>query len=316
MTSPLSRARALALLATTPLAGVPLRSGAQSQPIKIRIGSAAVETYAEPYFALDEGFFTKAGFDVEITTFPNAGAIAAAAGGGAIDVGMLDMIQLANAFNRGVPYVFFAGGALWNSAAPTHFMCVAKGSPIRSGKDLEGQTVAVTALKSISEVAAREWLRATGGDPDKVRILETTFSVMPAGLSRGTFAAAFIGEPFLSSAGSDVTRIGKPYDAIARQFYIGAWFTTRDWAAKNPEAARRLAQLVYQIARWANGHHAESAPILAKYTKLDVERVQAMQRTTYATSLDTKLMQPVLDAALRYKLIDRPTAAADLVVRM
>jgi NitT/TauT family transport system substrate-binding protein len=314
MNTPTTRAGALAVLAAAPLAAAPRIVRAQGA--KIRIGSAAVETYAQPYFALDEGFFNRAGLDVEIITFPNAGAIATAAAGGAVDVGMLDMIQLANAVARGIPFVFFAGAAMWNSDAPTHYMCVAKNSTIRSGKDLEGQTVALTALVSLSEVAAREWLRTTGGDLSKIRLLETTFAAMPAGLERGTYAAAFIGEPFLSASADTVQRIGKPYDAIARQFYIGAWFTTREWAGKNPEAARKLAALVYDLARWANTHHNETAPILAKYTKLEIERVRAMQRTTYATNLDPRLMQPVLDAALRYNIVVKQFAAGDLIFRL
>lgn len=288
----------------------------RAESAKIRLGSATVETYAEPYYAVDEGIFTRAGLDVEVSTFPNAGAITQGAAGGAIDVGMADMIQLANAVLHGVPLGFFAGAAMWTSDAPTHFMCVSKNGTVRNAKDLEGQTVAVTALRSISEIAAREWLRAGGADVDKVKVLELTFASMPAALVRGTVQAAFIGEPFLSAAGDDVVRIGKPYDAIARQFYIGAWFATRDWATKNPDAARKLATTVYDIARWANAHHAESAPILAKYTKLDVERIRAMQRTTYATNLDPRLMQPVLDVAVRYKLIERPVAAADLIVKL
>jgi NitT/TauT family transport system substrate-binding protein len=309
----MNRRNTLAIIAA---AGAAAPAALLAQTTKIRLGSVMVETYAQPYYAADEGLFTKAGLDVEIVSFPNAGAVTTGAAGGAIDVGMADMIQLANAFNRGVPLGFFAGAALWNSDAPTHFMCVAKNSPIKSAKELEGQTVAVTALASLSEIAAREWLRANGADLSKVKILEITFASMPAALERGTVQAAFIGEPFLSSAGDNVVRWGKPYDAIARQFYIGAWFTNRDWATKNPDLARRLAATVYDVARWANSHHAESAPILAKYTKLEMERVRAMQRTTYATSLDPRLMQPVLDAAVRYKLIDRPVAAADLIVKL
>jgi NitT/TauT family transport system substrate-binding protein len=309
----IARARALGLLASTAVLAPRL---ALAQAAKIRLGSVMVETYAEPYYAVDEGLFTRAGLDVEMSNFSNAGAVTAGGRGGAGDVGMADMIQLANAVLHGVPLGFFAGAALWTSDAPTHFMCVAKNGAVRGAKDLEGQTVAVTALKSISEIAAREWLRVGGADVDKVKILELTFASMPAALARGTVQAAFIGEPFLSAAGDDVVRIGKPYDAIARQFYIGAWFVTRDWATKNPETARRLTQTVYDIARWANSHHADSAPILAKYTKLDVERIRAMQRTSYATSLDPRLMQPVLDVAARYKLIERPVLAADLIVKL
>ena len=41
-----------------------------------------------------------------------------------------------------------------------------------------------------------------------------------------------------------------------------------------------------------------------------------MQRTTYATNLDPRLMQPVLDVAVGYKLIERPVAAPDLIVKL
>ncbi len=80
---------------------------------------------------------------------------------------------------------------------------------------------------------------------------------------------------------------------------------------------RRLATALYDTARWANGHHDETAPILAKYAKLDLARIRAMNRTRYATSLDPKLMQPVLDIALRYNLLEKPKSpAADLIARI
>ena len=41
-----------------------------------------------------------------------------------------------------------------------------------------------------------------------------------------------------------------------------------------------------------------------------------MNRTRYATSLDPKLMQPVLDVALKYQLIEKPLNAADLMVKL
>jgi hypothetical protein len=39
-----------------------------------------------------------------------------------------------------------------------------------------------------------------------------------------------------------------------------------------------------------------------------------MNRTTYATTLDTRLMQPVLDIATQYQLVQRPVQASQLVM--
>jgi hypothetical protein len=71
--------------------------------------------------------------------------------------------------------------------------------------------------------------------------------------------------------------------------------------------------VMYDTARWANVHHTESAPILSKYSKLDVERVEAMTRISYATSFQPALVQPVLDIAYKYKQLATPVNARDII---
>jgi NitT/TauT family transport system substrate-binding protein len=310
----LTRARTLALLATTAAAGA-APVGAQTAPL--RLGGSGTDLYIEPFLALDGNYLANAGLGhAEVSSLANGGAIAAAVAGGALEAGLADMIQIANAANRGLPFAFFAGSGLYASDAPILALCVAKNGPVKSAKDLEGGTVALVALKSITEAAVREWLRVNGADLTKIKFFELPYAEMAPALARGTVAAAFVGEPFLSAAKDDVRIVGRCYDAVAPSFYISAWFASRDWIAKNGETVRRLTAALYNTARWANGHHDETAPILAKYAKLDLARIRAMNRTRYATSLDPKLMQPVLDIALRYQLIEKPVAAADLIARI
>lgn len=306
------RAAALGLLAA---ATRPLAALAQTQPV-IRLGGSGTDLYAEPFVALDGGFFAKAGLKVEVTALANGGAIAQAVAGNALDGGLADMIQIANAANRGLPFAFFAGGGLYSTEVPILAMCVAKSAPYAGPKDLEGQTVAVVALKSITEAAVKEWLARGGADPEKVKLYELPYAEMAPALARGTIAAAFLGEPFLSAAKADVKLLGKSYDAVAPSFYISSFFASRDWLAKNAETARKLATAIYDAARWANAHHDESAKILSKYAKLDLDKIRAMNRTTYATSLEARFMQPVLDIAVKYKLIEKPVAAADLIAKV
>lgn len=310
MPTTLSRRSALGLLTAAPL--VPELARAQALP-SIRVAAAISDPYAEPYYALDSGIFHRAGLDVQITTFSNAGEIIQAAAGGVVDVGLADMIQIANAANHGLPYVFFAGAGLYTSNAPTTVLCVAKNSPIKSAKDLEGGTVAVVALTSISSLSVQQWLQSRGVDVSKVKLYELPFSVMAPSLERGTVSAAFLAEPFLSSAKDQVRWLGKAYDAIAKQFFIAAWFASRDWLANNAAVAKRLQTAIYESARWANANHDASSIILSKYSKLSVDRIRAMTRTSFATSLDPALMQPVLDIATNHKLIDKAVAARALM---
>lgn len=314
MSAGLTRARTLALLAVAPAFGTaPVR--AQTTPL--RLGGSGTDLYIEPFLALDGGYLSRAGLgNAEVSALANGGAIASAIAGGALEAGLADMIQIANAANRGLPFAFFAGSGLYASDAPILALCVAKSGAVKTAKDLEGGTVALVALKSITEAAVREWLRVNGADLTKIKFFEIPYAEMAPAVGRGTVAAAFIGEPFLSAAKDDVRILGRCYDAVAPSFYISAWFASRDWIAKNGETVRRLTTALYDTARWANGHHDETAPILAKYAKLDLARIRAMNRTRYATSLDPKLMQPVLDIALRYQLIEKPVAAADLIARI
>ena len=225
------------------------------------------------------------------------------------------MIQLGTAVLHGVPFGFFAGAALYASDAPTTVLCVEKNSSLRSAKDFEGQAIGVVALTSQSAVATTEWLRANGADVTKIKMFELPFPAMAPALVRGTVAAALIGEPFINFALNDVRVFAKPFDIIAKSFYIGAWFASRDWARSNADVLRRFTETIYETARWANGHQGETLQILSKIAKIEIERVRTMNRVVWATSLDPRLMQPVLDIAAKYKLIDRPVAAADLILK-
>ena len=44
-----------------------------------------------------------------------------------------------------------------------------KSRPAKAAKDLEGGTIALVALKSITEAAVRDWLRMNGADLTKIK---------------------------------------------------------------------------------------------------------------------------------------------------
>ncbi len=311
-----SRARALGLLAAgAALLPQPVR--AQGTPVKLRIGSVPADTYAGGYYALDLGLFDKAGLSVEILPFTNGAAMAAAAAGGSIDLGVGDAIELANGVSRGVPFVMVAGGGMYSTNAPTTTLCVTKSSPFVKAADLEGQTIAVVSIVSLMSSAVKSWLTQNGADVSKVHFVELPFPQMPSALTRGTVAAACLSEPVMSDAlAADAKVFAKAYDAVAKQFLISDWFTTRDWLAKNPDAAKRFVGAIYDAARWANAHHDDSAVILAKYTKIDVDRIKRMNRAAYATDFQPAMVQPVLDTAFKYKALATATQAASIIAKV
>jgi len=305
----LSRAAALRLGLAAPLALA--ASPARAQSRQIRLGAGTDDAFMQPYWAADLGLFRRANLDVQIVTVGPVAVVPATAGG-SIEVGMADPLQVALARTRGIPIAYFAGGPLSTRKNPTLVLCVAKNSPIRSAKDLEGKTVAIISVRSLMQITTAEWLTRNGADPTKVKFFELHFPEMAPALMRGTIDAALIGEPFLTESKADVRPIGVPFDTVAPSFTIFGWLALREWLDANADVARRLAAVFYETARWVNGHRDESAVIEAKYTKIELDVARAMERNPLSTALRTADIQPVLDIGARYKLVE-PTRAADLI---
>lgn len=284
--------------------------------LPLRMATPGGDTYAEPFYLQDTGVLAKAGFDGSVTALNNAGAVTAAVAGGSVDVGIGDMIGIANAVEHGIPIAVFAGAGLYSTNVATTFLCVEATSAVRQAKGLEGKTVAVVTLVGLGTSATKAWLTQNGADLSKIRFIELPQSEMPPALQRDLVSAAVIVEPFFTSVRSEIRVLGKPYDAVAKEFLICQWIATRDWLAKNAAAARRLVGVIYETARWANAHHDESLPILAKYNKLDVDKVRGMARAAYATTLDSGLIQPVIDVGVRYKTIEKPIDATSIIAKV
>jgi NitT/TauT family transport system substrate-binding protein len=307
-----TRLEALGLLGAA--AVVPLAANAQSTPL--RVATSINDAFIEPYYAEDHGFFNAVGITAEMQTVANGATAVQAVTAGAVDVGLADMTSIANAYNHGLPIQIFAGGALWDGSLPTVIaLCVPKASPIMNAKDLEHKTIGLQNLRSINTAAVSEWATSNGADVSTIKFFELPFTEMQPALARGVVDAILIVEPFLTIYKNDLRQLASPHNWIGKKYYIGVWFSTRDWIAKNQDSVKRLPGAIYSSARWANGNPAESALIVSKYSKIPVDLIFKMARTPQSTSLEANFAQPVLDISWKYKIIDKPVKATDLLYR-
>ena len=289
----------------------PLAAGAQS-PATIRVATTPIELGAQVLYAQDQGFFKKAGVNVDVQIMNSGAAIAAAVASGALDVAQGNLVTLATAHERGLPFVVVAPAGLYEASDPTTSLVVAKSSTIKTAKDLENKTIAINGLRNITQIGASAWMEQNGADYTKIKFIEMPFPQMGAALEAGRIDAAVIAEPELSTALAGGARvIGQPYTGIAKQFLIGGWFTTGTWAKAHPNELKRFVSAIVDAGKWANGHRAESAKILEKYTKIHVS--PGMKRTIYAERLTPAEIQPLIDAAAKYKSIKTSFPAADLI---
>jgi NitT/TauT family transport system substrate-binding protein len=283
----------------------------------LRIATSPSDLGAEPFYAKDLGLFAKAGLDAQISPISNGAAIAAGVIGGAIDIGWSNVISLAAAHEKGVPFTILATAALFEASAPTSgTLAVLKSSPITSAKDLSGKTIAILGLHNISDLSLREWLDQNGGDSKSVKIVEMPYSAMGDALRSGRVDAASVdtsADPLLGKPGATLRVVANVFAAIAPRFAASVWFSTTDWATKHPADAQKFVAVMKQTTEWANRHRAESAQILAKNTSLTLAAIESVPRVSYAVEATSDLIQPQIDSAAKYGSIAAAFPAKDLI---
>ena len=309
----LSRARMLAasLRIAAGAAIVPgIRTGAAAQALPLlKVGSGNIESNAQVFYALDQGFFKKNGLDAELTILRSGGVTMEAVVSGQLQTGVGNSVSLGAALVRNLPFVVIAPGMYWDARYPNAAIVVAPGSTVKSARDLNGQTLGVTSLGSIDQLAYSAYLDQNGGDNTSIKLVELVPSAMAEAVSQGRVAAGIINDPELSSAvaAGKVRRLVSAYDAIGKLFYGTVWLATRDWLATNKDTARRFADAIVAGGAWAEANRPQAMDVLEKYTKFREDKSIAH----YGRKLDPTLLQPVWDAAYRYKLYNGPLRAAD-----
>jgi len=283
-------------------------------PTPVVVASFPIDLAGPLYYALDLGYFKKAGLDVTVQPFTNVQEGAAAMVAGSINVGAANIATIAAAHLRGIDFRFFSpSGIFTESAAPTEVIVVPKTSPIRTAADLNGKTVAVAGIKSMLQVATMGWADKHGGDGKSMKFVEIPFPQMDAALSAHRVDAVVLTEPFASAATDDTRVIGSPEEGVAPTFMTIGWFATSAWLQANPDTAARFAGAVREAAMWGNAHHRESAVILSKYSKMSTDVVNKTARSVYGVNLDAKLIQPAIDVSARYGIIDHAFPASDIM---
>lgn len=315
MTVPLSRRRAVRLAAAPLLAALPAPLRAQTAPA-LRVAATANDTFAEAYYAQDAGIFRRAGLDVDLQTFTNGQQVVTAVTTGSADVGVSNPVSVIQAVQHDVPLLCVASAAVYSSDVPGTALFVAKDAPYRTAKDLAGQTVGLGSLRDLSTAGVTAWFAANGVDMATVKVVEVPFSEMGPALARGTIAAASIPEPAQDAARPLIRLLANYFDVVAKRFMLCMWVATPAFIQGHREVARRFADTIYDTAKWANAHHAESAAILSKYAHIDAAVTSRMTRSVYSESLAPNELQPVIDISYKYKLINAPLRAPDLMAKL
>ena len=282
---------------------------------KVRTFALPVDPCGALFYAKDRRTFEAGGLDVDISTPADYGAVVPAMVAGSADIAYGIISQVEQAFAKGIQIRIIAPAAINDARRATTFLFVAKTSPITTARDLNGKTIGTSPLKTLGTYATEAWINRHGGDASTIKWIDIPLPICGEALERGRIDAALIIEPF-ATASRPVTRLfARPYEAVSPYFLGAAYFTTPDYAAAHPDVIRRFGAAIHESSVWANRNPAQSAVILAKYSKVDIATVNSMSRAVYAEALTPEIIQPSIDFGAKYKMLESSFSAKELLLR-
>jgi NitT/TauT family transport system substrate-binding protein len=296
------------------LANVPFPAGAQALTT-VKAAAVPEESAIAAVNAVQSGIFRRNGIDVDLDRQRSGTAIAAGVAGGAYQIGKSSIVPLIIAHAKGIPFVIIAPGGLYSTANPHIGLLVRADSPMKTAADLDGKTIGVSSLADNYTIAIKNWMDKNGGNSTTLKIVELPVSAVPSALEIGRIDAGGSSTPQLQDAldGGKVRVMAWMFDSIAPLFMYTAWFTTTDYLKNNRKTVQSFARGIEQSAAYVNDHHQQTIEMLAKYAAIDPRTIAHMARAAMGTTLDPKLLQPVIDVCAKYEVIPAAFDAREML---
>ncbi|MGA2393066.1 MAG: ABC transporter substrate-binding protein [Candidatus Lustribacter sp.] len=277
--------------------------------------ASSIDDDATPFiWAIQSGLFAKNGIDADLQRATSGAASVAGVIGGSFQIAKSSVTSLCTAHARGLPLVWIAPGGEYDSSLPPVIgLIVRADGPVKTGSDLNGKTVGVSALNDFFSLAARAWTDAHGGDSSTLKLTEIPMSQSSAAVASGRIDAAIVVQPFFEEAKADpkIRIIGDPSSALGAHFMQSTWFASTDFAAKNGPVVERFIRVMREASAYVNGHHAETADLVGKFMKVDVEPLKV--RIPQGVRFNPAQMQALVDVQARYKMIPASFDVHDVI---
>jgi NitT/TauT family transport system substrate-binding protein len=309
-----SRKALLAMVATGTL--FPRSAFAQSSAASVRVATQPAEFTADLIYAQQQGFFKKAGLDVDIQNLTNGNATSAAIISGAVDIGLNDTLGVAQAHTHGVDLVFIAPAAAYSPPWSTAFISLPE-TNLREPKDFNGKTIGTRGLRNAPNMMASAWIDKNGGDSSTIKWVEIVSSSAIAAIQAKRLDSVLIGEPYIEQGRGTGLHVNViEHNLPADTWLVNGWTCRRDWVDANLDKAKRFAGAILEANRWANAHSEASFPIVAAYTGIPEATVAKMMRHPWVESGGASIAQPVIDISAHYGVLPHAFPAADIFYKL
>lgn len=293
----------------SPSGGADSSADARGSLEQITVGVIPIVDTAPIWLGEAKGFFAEEGLDLEIETATGGSAIVPGIQSGSYDFAFSNLISVMVANDKGLDMEFVANGisTTGDESSDVGSVLVKGDSKISSPKDLAGKKVSVNNLSNIGDTTIKSIVEADGGDPESIEFVEVPFPDAPAALENGIVDAAWILEPFQSSAmDAGAKMLSANFAEFDPELDVAGYFTSAQYAQENPEVTQKFTTAMNKSLDYAQQHPDEVRDIVGTYTKISEDVRAGMVLPRFRADFNREAVQKLGDAAQSYGTLSKP----------
>lgn len=267
---------------------------------KLRVNYVPILDVTPMFVAIDRGYFAEEGLVVEPT--PSTGGAAGIPGlmAGAYDIMYSNVVSTFLATQQGFGLKIVAPATKMIAEIPEGTGLVSrKASAIKTGKDLEGKTVAVNTRNGAPWLYTYAWIKKSGGDPTKVTFKEVAFPQMLDALRGKQVDAIYAVDPFFTNAlgDSSLEMVVRPYSDVQPGLEVGQYVTTADYFNKNPANVQKFYRALAKGIDWYNRSltSPDTFRVISGFTKMQPEVLARQTMRPMPLKTDLAQLSKTLD---------------------
>ena len=292
--------------------GAPI--GGQSLPV-VRVIGPPNDGFTGVFYGVKAGIFRKYGLDVQTLLVPNGSAAAAALSGGGAEVAFTNTAIVIQARAHNIPIQYLTPGGYTTAKNSLSRVLVLKDSPMKTARDLNGKTFASPALHDINSAIFMNWVDQSGGDSKTMQQLEVPASAGLGVLVQHRADVVMLTDPSGSQAlaSGQVREFAHPYEVIGTPVDTAGLAVLSPVVDANRDVYVRFALAMREATAFTNAHPDQTVDIVAGFTGATLDAVRHSQRAVSAEYLEPRALQPLIDIAAKYGLIDKTFSAAEII---
>lgn len=302
----------------------PAASAGAGAPEKsqITISVLPLPDTAPLYYAMEQGYFRDAGLTVTKDSFRKKGSgadTAAAMISGEVDFAFSSWTPLLLAQSKGVADLRLVTNSTNLADGNSQIVTMAHSRSVRTVRDLAGKRIAISAVGTISQLLTESVLTEQGVNPDTIQWVELPFPQISAALIKGDIDAAYLPEPFLTSAlKQGATPLYDTNTGGTHALPLSGYAVTAGYLAQHP---RTVAAFQHAMQRATNdlqvdkqGGRREVVRLAQAISGVDANTAELASFNDFVPTLDPTTMQRVVDLMVRFKALGKAFGVGPMIV--